>query len=122
MNKSDASRFRRAAAKINYLSQDRLDITFASKEISRHMSSPKVGDEALVKRVVRYLKQHPRLAVSYPWQDECTEVTVYTDSDWGGYAPAFWHTGSSALKTVWGRGFQPCHAQILLQHELAANY
>ena len=22
--------------------------------------------------------------VSYPWQDECSEVTVYTDSDWGG--------------------------------------
>ena len=84
MNKSDASRFRRAAAKINYLSQDRLDISFASKEISRHMSSPKVGDEVLVKRVVRYLKQHPRLVVSYPWQDECSEVTVYTDSDWGG--------------------------------------
>ena len=84
MSKSEASRFRRGAAKINYLSQDRVDIAFVSKEISRHMADPKVGDEVLVKRVVRYLQKHPRLVVEYPWQDECVEVSVYTDSDWGG--------------------------------------
>ena len=84
MSKADASRFRRAAAKINYLAQDRLDIAYASKELSRHMASPKCGDEVLVKRVVRYLKQHPRLVVEYNWQDDASEISVYTDSDWGG--------------------------------------
>ena len=34
MSKSEASRFRRAAAKIHYLSQDRLGLAFASKELS----------------------------------------------------------------------------------------
>ena len=84
MNSADASRFRRGAAKLNYLSQDRVDISFASKEISRHMSSPKIGDDVLLKRVVRYLQKHPRLVISYPWQEDATEIVAYTDSDWGG--------------------------------------
>ena len=63
MSKSDASKIRRAAAKVNYLSQDRLDLAFASKELSRHMANPKAGGEVLVKRVVRYLKQHSHLVV-----------------------------------------------------------
>ena len=84
MTKAESSRFRRGAAKINYLSQDRVDLAFASKEISRHMANPKIGDEILVKRVVRYLKQYPRLVVKYPWQEDCSEVSVFTDSDWGG--------------------------------------
>ena len=57
MGPSEASRYRRGAAKLNYLSQDRVDIAFVSKEISRNMSSPKVGDDAMLKRVVRYLQQ-----------------------------------------------------------------
>ena len=84
MSKSEASRFRRAAAKINYLSQDRLDLAFASKELSRHMATPRVGDEALAKRVVRYLKMYPRLVVEYNWQEDANEISVFTDSDWGG--------------------------------------
>ena len=84
MSKPDASRFRRGAAKLNYLSQDRADIAFVSKEISRHMANPMVGDDNLLKRTVRYLLRYPRFVVSYPWQKDCSEVTVYTDSDWGG--------------------------------------
>ena len=48
------------------------------------MSCPKIGDEVLVKRVVRSLKKHPRLVVEYGWQDDASEVLVYTDSEWGG--------------------------------------
>ena len=49
------------------------------------MANPKVGNELLVKGVVRYLKQYPRLIVEHAWQDDCSEVSVFTDSDWGGF-------------------------------------
>jgi hypothetical protein len=84
MGSAEASKFRRGAAKLNYLGQDRVDIAFASKEISKKMSCPMVGDEALIKRVVRYLVRFPRLVVEYPWQNDAEEILVYTDSDWGG--------------------------------------
>ena len=59
-------------------------MAFVSKEISKLMANPKIGDEALIKRVVRYLQKYPRMVMSYPWQKECEEVSVFTDSDWGG--------------------------------------
>jgi hypothetical protein len=48
------------------------------------MANPRVGDELFAKRVVRYLKKYPTLVVCHGWQDEAAEITVYTDSDWGG--------------------------------------
>ena len=48
------------------------------------MANPKYGDEVAVKRLVRYLKAFPRLVVSYPWQDDASEIIVFADSDWGG--------------------------------------
>ena len=84
MGSAEASKFRRGAAKLNYLGQDRVDIAFASKEISNKMSCPLVGDEALIKRIVRYLVKFPRLVVEYPGQKDAEEILVYTDSEWGG--------------------------------------
>ena len=48
MAAAGAHKFRRGAPKLNYLAQDRADLSFASKEISRRMSAPAVGDEVLL--------------------------------------------------------------------------
>ena len=40
MDAPDAARFRHGAAKLNDLAQDRADLAFASKEVSRHMAMP----------------------------------------------------------------------------------
>ena len=48
------------------------------------MANSRVGDEVLAERVIRYLKKFTRLVVYYPCQDDAAEITVYTDSDWGG--------------------------------------
>ena len=53
MDKQDSNSYRRAAARLNYLSLDRPDISFASKEASRHMANPREGNEVLIKRNVR---------------------------------------------------------------------
>ena len=84
MEPRQATLYRRGAAKANYISQDRPDISYASKELSRSMARPRVGDEVPLKRLARYLQKYPRCVLLYPWQEPTTQLTSYTDSDWGG--------------------------------------
>merc|ERR1712127_380393 len=81
---TDATLYRRAAARINYIALDRPDLSFASRVASSHMSCPKEGDDQLIKRIIRYLKGKPRVAIRYQFQAESEGVTVFTDSDWAG--------------------------------------
>ena len=80
----DASLFRAVVARINFLAQDRSDLQYASKECSRRMSSPRVEDWALVKRIGRYLKGRPRAISIFMWQDRTANLTAYSDSDHAG--------------------------------------
>ncbi len=45
----EASEYRASSARLNYLALDRPDILFASKEVSRRMSSPRNGDWVALK-------------------------------------------------------------------------
>ena len=80
----EATLFRRAAARVNYVALDRPDLSFASRVASSHMSCPKEGDDLLIKRIIRYLKGKPRVAIRYKFQEESEGITVFTDSDWAG--------------------------------------
>ena len=84
MEASEAARFRRGAAKANYLAQDRADLAYASKEVSRHMARPEKGDERNPLRIVSYIREHPRWLSTYQWQEAPGGFTTFTDSDWGG--------------------------------------
>jgi len=84
MTTADGARFRSAAAKLNYLSLDNPRIAYASKEVSRTMSNPRVEDEPKLKRILRYLKGRPTTTLHYHWQDTPTELVGYSDSDWAG--------------------------------------
>ena len=67
-----------------YLAQDRLDIGFASKELAKRMAKPKLGDEAALNRVIRYLRGRPRCVYCYGWQNAPGIMNIFTDSDWAG--------------------------------------
>ena len=71
-------------ALLNYMSQDRPDLSVASKEVSKSMSSPSPSDWLPVKRVGRYLKLYPRCVSVYRWQSPVEKLMAYTDSDWAG--------------------------------------
>ena len=58
---SEHTRFRGLAARANFLSADRPDIIFAAKEICRFMSKPTDVALMALKRLGRYLRDHPRL-------------------------------------------------------------
>ena len=60
MQNLEATKYRRGVARINYLAQDRPDLAVAANLLARSMAHPKVGDEIKLKRVIRYLKSHPR--------------------------------------------------------------
>jgi hypothetical protein len=84
MERDDAKKYRGIAARLNYLSPDRMDIGFAVKEAARNMSKPLVGDWAKLNRIGRYLVGRPRLVSLFAWQAPTLTVTAYTDSDWAG--------------------------------------
>ena len=78
------SHFRGLSARGNYLSADRPEIQFATKEICRFMSKPtKLSVESL-KRLGRFLEGRRRLVYVYGWQMEVDGVDVYADTDHAG--------------------------------------
>jgi len=54
-----ATEFRGLAARANYLSLDRVDIQYATKEICRDMAAPKASSMSKMKRLARYLLGAP---------------------------------------------------------------
>ena len=75
--------FRAVAARGNFLSADRPEIQYATKEICRWMSAPTVAGVTALKRLGRYLAGHRRLVFSYPWQ-QAESFEIYSDTDWAG--------------------------------------
>ena len=86
MQPQEAYRYRRAVARINYMAQDRADLSSASKALTQTMANPLKGDEILVKRVIRYLQKCPRCVNFMPYQNEIGKITIMVDSDWAGDA------------------------------------
>ena len=81
MERDDAKKYRGIAARLNYLSPERMDVGFAVKEAARNMSKPLFGDWAKLNRIGRYLVGRPRLVSWFAWQAPTLTVTAYTDSD-----------------------------------------
>ena len=81
-----ATKVRRSIARINYMAQDRPDLSAAAKVLSQYMAKPREGTVPLVKRCVRYIKKHPRGSLLFPRDrpDDELELKTFTDSDWAG--------------------------------------
>ena len=77
--------YRSGVAWCNYLSVDRPDIPFETKELCRSMSRPTELDMTALKHLCRYLKGRPRLVQKIPSVVIHTwELQVFVDSDWAG--------------------------------------
>ena len=84
MSQTEASRFRGVAARINFLAQDRADIQFAAKELSRRMAVPVRSDWEAAKKIARYFKHRPRAVQVFRFEQGGDALTRYADSDWVG--------------------------------------
>ena len=102
--------YRRITARLNFLSQDRPDITFSVNKIAQKMAHPESSDWVSVKRVLRDLKGRPRRGFLYRWQHKPSKMLTYSDSDWAacpksrrsttGGGCLFWRAPSKALDKI----------------------
>jgi hypothetical protein len=83
LTEQEVSAYRSGAARANYLSLDRPDIAFATKELCRRMSCPTRKDFEPLVRVARYLKGAPRVAYQFAWQPELG-LQTFVDTDFAG--------------------------------------
>ena len=91
MGPTEAVCFRRGAAKLNYIAQDRGDIAYPSKEVSKKMAKPAVEDMIMLIRVVEYLRRYPRWAATYAWQSPPGSLFIQTAIGAAVLAPAGAH-------------------------------
>ena len=82
LHEEEARRARRAIARINYMAQDRPDISVAARVLSQCMAGPREGVLPAIKRVIRYLRRYPRCIIEIDSDQQVTELDVWTDSDW----------------------------------------
>ena len=76
--------YRALSARCNYLAQDRSDIRFAVKELSRKMSKPRVKDAEAMKRLGRYLLRAKRMVTVYGKQTWMKFIEGWRDSNYAG--------------------------------------
>ncbi len=72
------------AARGNNLGQDRMDMQFAAKEISRFTSKPEEQDWRSAKRLARYLQDNKRVVIEYEFQKLPEKVVAWSDTDFAG--------------------------------------
>ena len=77
----DTTRHRELVARISYLSQDRLDLKFASMRVRCAMAKPSMQDMECVKRSGRYLVGNPRAKCWFLWK-QSGNLEAYLDADW----------------------------------------
>ena len=77
--------YRGLVARANYLAQDRADIQFAVKELSRGMSKPTEGNWKALKRLGRYLLGRTRCVILYMRQGRGNKgIFTQSDTDYAG--------------------------------------
>ena len=84
MDGAGAAQYRRWVAVLNYLAQDRLDLSYAVKEAARSMATPHTDDGVRLKRILRYLQGAPRASYVFKLHPQVTELVGQVDSDWAG--------------------------------------
>ena len=93
----NASNFRGIAARLNYLSADRPDIQYATKEICREMSAPTTGSWRRLVRIGRYLLGRRRLVWNFELQNFTDTVDAFSDANWAGCRVSRKSTSGGAL-------------------------
>ena len=84
LSPQDATMYRALSARCNYLSQDRPDISYASKELCREFAIPTVNSFKKLKRLARYLAGSPRMVYKFKWQTMPLALDCYVDTDFAG--------------------------------------
>ena len=81
----ETGRNRSGAGICQYMTEQRLDIAFSTKEIMREAAGPTTASKTKLKRIARYLKGRQRCVLKFPWVGKLDDVIhVTVDADWAG--------------------------------------
>ena len=112
------------------MSQDRPDLSVASRVMSQHMSRPRKGIVPVIKRAIRYLKRCPRCRIVVSSTlFENFEISVWSDSDWASeqaIVQLWFHSGQRShgwplVKDVTQRGFELRRSRVECFHQCASG-
>ena len=78
----DATLYRTLVGKLLFLTKTRPDIAHAVGVVSRFMQNPQLAHLQAAKHILRYIRRHPDLGLSYQ-QGEENRLNGYTDADYG---------------------------------------
>jgi len=81
---AQATHYRGVTMRAAYISQDRPELLFATKEAARNMQNPTASSLEKLKRLARYLVAHPRVVQVFRRQGPQSVITQLTDSDHAG--------------------------------------
>ena len=84
LDEKNARAFRASVARCNYMSSDRPDIQFATKEVSRGMANPTRNCWDKLKHLVKYLKGRSGVVQWFRWRRVPSVINAFSDSDWAG--------------------------------------
>ena len=88
LTREEATMFRALSARANFLSQDKPDINFSTKELCREFSQPNQKSYMRLKRLIRYLVGLPRLVYRYDFLNEgetpADAIDLFVDTDFAG--------------------------------------
>ena len=66
--------FRSGAGICQYLTEQRFDIAFSTKEVMREAAGPTTASKTKLKRIARYLKRRQRCVLNFPWVAKLEDV------------------------------------------------
>ena len=92
-----AREYRSHAMRVGLLGRDGRHLQYQTKELARGMSCPTVGAQRRLKRVARFLRNHPRHVQSFKMQEAPGKFDIFTGSDWAGDAVERKSTSSTYL-------------------------
>jgi len=85
LNPTEHTAYRSGGGLLQYVSEFRGDVTYATKEILRHGNAPTQEDAKKVTRVARYVKGVPHCVMDFKWRQALPEtLDLFVDSDWSG--------------------------------------
>ena len=102
LSPQDSTSYRSNVMRLAYLSADRIELQFASKELARSMAEPTTADVQALKRCIRFLLKYPRCIQSFKRQEIVPkQITCYSDSNFAGCLQS--RKSTSSCKIFYGK-------------------
>jgi len=83
LNTADASDYRSLVGALQYLTMTRPDLQYAVQQACLFMHAPTMAHQALVKRILRYVRGTTALGLHLRGSNQ-NDLVAYSDADWAG--------------------------------------